>query len=396
MIVPIGDQLDRGGHGAQEATTGFPVDAIAAGYEAGGKFCDPPIGTGSSRAHDLTDLIGDGDPNSDKCQTSIGVKHMGGERDHERGLMPAMVLTQITLGDARPYDRSIRDGDLGKGGIARGGPVGGSQGEPVAEKLTIVLAFRTGGDKRVWAYKFLAALWEGAIVAFNLSSFVAKGPVAVFDYLVTVPSAAANRSDLLSALWITLRDAAFGYVGGTVIAVAVAVAVVWRKDVAQTVMPVAIALRSVPLVAMVPILTLVLGQGLLSVVVIAGIVTFFPTLVNVVEGLRSAPATAFDLFAAYGATDFEILRKARLPYALPAIFASARIAAPGALLGAILAEWLSTGQGLGDLMVTSSSTANYSMLWSAVVTITAVSILIYNAVSAIERPVVARLGITSP
>ena len=58
----------------------------------------------------------------------------------------------------------------------------------------------------------------------------------------------------------------------------------------------------------------------------------------------------------------------------------------------ILAEWLSTGQGLGDLMVTSSSTANYSMLWSAVVAITAVSVLIYNVVSAIERPVVARLG----
>ena len=130
----------------------------------------------------------------------------------------------------------------------------------------------------------MCGLWEGAIVAFNLSSFVAKGPVAVFDYLVTVQSAAANRSELLSALWITLRDAAFGYVGGTVVAVAVAVAVVWRKDVAQTVMPVAIALRSVPLVAMVPILTLVLGQGLLSVVVIAGIVTFFPTLVNVAQG----------------------------------------------------------------------------------------------------------------
>jgi ABC-type nitrate/sulfonate/bicarbonate transport system permease component len=66
------------------------------------------------------------------------------------------------------------------------------------------------------------------------------------------------------------------------------------------------------------------------------------------------------------------------------------------LLGAILAEWLSTGQGLGDLMVTSSSTANYSMLWAAVVAITTVSILLYNAVSAIERPIVARLGITAP
>jgi ABC-type nitrate/sulfonate/bicarbonate transport system permease component len=101
------------------------------------------------------------------------------------------------------------------------------------------------------------------------------------------------------------------------------------------------------------------------------------------------------MLSAYGATDFEILRKARLPYALPAIFASARIAGPGALLGAILAEWLATGQGLGDLMVT-SSTANYAMVWSSVVLITTVSILLYNAVSVVERPVVSRLGITAP
>jgi len=242
----------------------------------------------------------------------------------------------------------------------------------------------------------MCGIWQGAIDVFHLSSFVAKGPVAVYDYLATAPGAGANRSELLSALGITVRDAALGYVGGTAVAVAVALAVVMRRDVAQTVMPVAIALRSVPLVAMVPILTLVLGQGLLSVTVIAGVVTFFPTLVNVAQGLRSAPAVAHDLFAAYGASDFEVLRKARFPYALPAIFASARIAAPGALLGAILAEWLSTGQGLGDLMVTSSSTANYSMLWAAVVAITTVSILLYNAVSAIERPIVARLGITAP
>jgi len=239
----------------------------------------------------------------------------------------------------------------------------------------------------------LCGIWQGAIDLFHLSSFVAKGPVSVYDYLFQGPLAGANRSQLGSALLVTARDAFLGYVAGTVAAVGVALAVVLRRDVAQTLMPVAIALRSVPLVAMVPIITLVLGQGLLSVTVIAGIVTFFPTLVNVAQGLRSAPATAFDLLAAYGASDLEIMRKARLPYALPAVFASARIAAPGALLGAILAEWLSTGQGLGNLMVTSSSTANYSMLWSAVVGITTVSVLLYNAVSALERPIVARLGI---
>jgi ABC-type nitrate/sulfonate/bicarbonate transport system permease component len=242
----------------------------------------------------------------------------------------------------------------------------------------------------------MCGVWQGAITVFNLSPFVAKGPVEVYRFLFTGFTAASNREQLFSALGTTIRDAALGYAGGTVAAIAVALAVVVRRSVGQTVMPLAIALRSVPLVAMVPIITLVIGQGVLSVTVIAGIVTFFPTLVNVTQGLRSAPSSAADLFNAYGASELDVLRKARLPYALPAIFASARIAAPGALLGAILAEWLATGQGLGDLMVTSSSTANYSMLWAGVVAITTVSILLYNAVSAIERPVVARLGITAP
>lgn len=270
-------------------------------------------------------------------------------------------------------------------------PPPGGHGPSRAAAAALRVA-RTVGTS-VLSLAVMCGVWQGLIDVFHLSSFVAKGPVEVYQYLVTGPTASYERAQLFSALLTTIRDASLGYVAGTVVAVVVALGVVLRRDVAQTIMPVAIALRSVPLVAMVPILTLMLGQGLLSVIVIAGIVTFFPTLVNVAYGLRSAPNAAYDLLIAYGASELVIMRKARLPYALPAIFASARIAAPGALLGAILAEWLSTGNGLGDLMVTSSSTSNYSMLWAAVVAITAVSILIYNLVSAIERPVVGRLGV---
>jgi len=236
-------------------------------------------------------------------------------------------------------------------------------------------------------------IWQGLISVFNLSPFVAKNPINVYEFVFTSPSAASVRSQLWSATLITLRDAGLGYVAGTIAAVVVAICVTLRRELEQTLMPVAIALRSVPLVAMVPLLALVFGQGLVAVTIIAGVVTFFPTLVNVVFGLRSVPSNAFDLLHAYGASETAVLRKVQIPYALPAMFASARIAAPGALLGAILAEWLATGQGLGDLMVTSSSTANYSMLWAAVVLITAVSILVYNVVSAVERPVVAHFGV---
>lgn len=157
-------------------------------------------------------------------------------------------------------------------------------------------------------------------------------------------------------------------------------------------MPIALALRSVPLVAMTPLIALAFGRGLLSVTLIAGIVTFFPTFVNVASGLRSAPGETILLMRAYDATAFETMVKVRVPAGLPSLFSSARIAAPGALLGAVLAEWLATGKGLGYLMLQSSSESNFDMLWAGVVLITVVSAAVYAVVSVIEIPVMRRFG----
>ncbi len=244
----------------------------------------------------------------------------------------------------------------------------------------------------LWALLTLAVvvgLWWGLLAALHLNPYFAKTPGDVYDYLFTGPTAAANRQLILSNLGITLRDAALGYVGGTIAAVAVAALIVLRSSVEQTVMPVAVALRAVPLVAMTPLLVLIFGRGLLTVTIIAGIVTFFPSLVNLVFGLRSAPANAFDLMRAYGASELQVLRKIQFPYSLAALFASAKIAAPGAIVGATLAEWLATGKGLGNLMLVSSSDSQWGTLWSCVVVITIASVLIYNLVTIVETPVVA-------
>ena len=236
-------------------------------------------------------------------------------------------------------------------------------------------------------------IWQALISGLHLNPYFAKGPREVFDLVFVGPSAAQARSLLWDASLVTFRDAALGFACGSAAAVAVAVAVVLRRGIAQSVMPVALALRSVPLVAMTPLLTLVFGQGLLTVGIVAGIVTFFPSLVNVTAGLRSVPASSRELFAAYGAHELEVLRRLQLPYALPSLFTAARIAAPGALLGAILAEWLATGQGLGYLMIDASNTSEYAVLWATIVIITLASVLVYNVVSVLERSVAEHFGI---
>jgi len=238
----------------------------------------------------------------------------------------------------------------------------------------------------------ILVLWYAFLKVFDLSPLVAKSPKDVYHYLFTVPKAPDNRDQIFHALAQTLGDALAGYIAGTIAAVVVAVLFVLYRPVEQAFMPVAMVLRSVPLVAMTPIITLVFGRHLVGVTVIAGIVVFFPSLVNIVFGLRSTPRAAADLVTAYGGSAFTVLRKVSIPSALPALFASARIAVPGAIIGALLAEWLATGKALGYYMQHAQQTFNYGGVWAAVIVITAVSIALYGVVGIIETVVLARYG----
>lgn len=110
-------------------------------------------------------------------------------------------------------------------------------------------------------------------------------------------------------------------------------------------------------------------------------------------GLRSPPRYALDLVIVYGGGPASLLRKVRVPYALPALFASARVAGPSALLGAVVAEWLATGQGLGYQMVQAADSSQFTFLWAGVVVLTVFAFLVYNLVAVIERPVLSRFSI---
>jgi ABC-type nitrate/sulfonate/bicarbonate transport system permease component len=148
----------------------------------------------------------------------------------------------------------------------------------------------------------------------------------------------------------------------------------------------------VPLIAMAPLIILIFGRDVTTVAVIAGIVVLFPALVNIVFGLRSASPEMLDVVSVYGGNSWTALRKVALPASLPAFFAAVRISVPGALTGALLAEWLATGDGIGSAIQTASSQVQFSLVWSSVVVVTGVSLVLYNVVQIIETLVLARMG----
>ena len=216
---------------------------------------------------------------------------------------------------------------------------------------------------------------------------MAKSPLAVAHYLVDAHAAAQHRAALLAALVTTLGHAACGFTLGLASGITCALLFVLVPPVEQGLLPAAMILRAVPLVAMI---VLLFGRGNLAVAVIGAVVVFFPTLVNVTLGLRAAPRSATDLIRAYGGHAGTVLRKVGLPAALPALFASMRLSAPASLVGALLAEWLATGDGLGNRMQRDIAMFQSTDLWAAVALATLCSLVLHGGIGLIEGLVLRR------
>ena len=236
------------------------------------------------------------------------------------------------------------------------------------------------------------AAWQALILLLGISPFIAKGPLDVWNWLFTVPAAEANRALILTNLGITLTDAFLGFVAGMLLALVLATVFTLSRGIENALMPIALLLRSVPLVAFIPVLILITGRGPSIAVVTGAIVVLFPALVNIAFGLRSASPQVSDVIAVYGGTPFTALRKVALPSSLPSFFAAIKISIPGAITGALLAEWLATGQGLGYSIVVAVSQVKNFEVWSSVVVITIVSMVLYGVAQFAENLVLRRMG----
>jgi sulfonate transport system permease protein len=157
-------------------------------------------------------------------------------------------------------------------------------------------------------------------------------------------------------------------------------------------MPVALVTQTMPLVALTPLLVLLLGRGPSVILWITISVTFFPAFVTLAQGLGMVSRGALDVVRAYGAGPFTQLRLVSIPASLPYLFAAMRLAVPRALLGVMIAEWLATGTGLGNLLNQSRGYMDYGMIWTVAVVSVLISVLFYQIVIVIERRVLQRRG----
>ena len=231
---------------------------------------------------------------------------------------------------------------------------------------------RRAAPTLIWAFVIIAglfALWAGAIRVFHIPDYVIPTPSATLATII------ARWPAILGNVWYTAKVAASGLVLATALALTIASAFTASRTVARTAMPLIIAMRSAPLVAVAPLITLIAGRGFATGVVVVVIASFFPLLVNALRGLASVPQTTYELMHVLGATKPQILRMVRFPFALPHIFTGIRVASSSAILGAMLAEWLTGQHGVGYLILDSADTRDLELLWAAILAATALAFI---------------------
>jgi ABC-type nitrate/sulfonate/bicarbonate transport system permease component len=176
----------------------------------------------------------------------------------------------------------------------------------------------------------------------------------------------------------TLREAAWGWLWGNGIALVLAGLCVLLPFAERSVMRVAIAAYCLPVIAIGPILS-ILFSGDTPKVILAALTCFFATLIGAVVGLRSADQASLDLVRAYGGGRWKELVKVRFKASLPSLFAGLRIAAPTAVLGAIVGEYLGgSGAGLGVAMTSSQAALDIPQTWAIALVATSIAGVAYG------------------
>lgn len=225
----------------------------------------------------------------------------------------------------------------------------------------------------------LVALWAGAIALFEVPVFVAPGPLATWQAFV------AQSDKLFAALGYTLGGVAVGLCIAVALAVSLAVLFTLSRPAARSFMPLVIGLRTVPVLAIAPLLIMIFGRGQGTTIATVVIVGFFPIMVNAMRGFRSVSPMVHELFHVAGATWVQLLLKARIPFALPYFFTGLRVATTSALLSAMLAEWLSGAPGIGRLIYDALGYRDMPLMFAAVGLSMVTAFTIYKLATGLEQ-----------
>ena len=222
-------------------------------------------------------------------------------------------------------------------------------------------------------------VWQIAVLVFQIPSYILPSPLEI--------ATGAEWGSVLNASMRTIMSTMLGFIAGNLIGFILAILISASPTLSSVIYPGAIVIRSIPVVALAPFITLAFGRGAAATIVVAAMIVFFPTLVNVLQGLNSVKPEALELMKVINASKVHRYQLLRIPTSMPSFFSALRIAAPNAVLGVMTAEWI-VGGGLGHLIITSWLALRMPTMWGAVIASAVLAALLFALVSLGEKLVI--------
>ena len=223
------------------------------------------------------------------------------------------------------------------------------------------------------------ALWEAACRVFHVPAYLVPTPSAIF----------VDTWKLLGQVWMhtlaTTQTTLLGFAASLVVSLPLAVLLTASPAIANAVYPFLVLTQSIPKVALAPILVVIFGSNELPRVVVTFLVAFFPLVLSIAAGITAVPPEFIELGRACRASRWRALWRIRLPYAVPFIFSGLKAAITLSVVGAVVGEFVNADKGLGYLIVTSTAFFQVPLAWGALVLLSLMGIILFQAIVVVER-----------
>ena len=227
----------------------------------------------------------------------------------------------------------------------------------------------------------LLLVWEAWVQHQGISALVLPAPsqigITLWRGLASGYLLGHMQQTLFELCWGLLAGCVLGFVGGVVLAE--------LEGLRRIVMPYVMTSQVVPKLALAPLFIVWFGFGTLPTVVMTGLICFFPLLENTATCMQQVDAQRLELFRMLRATSWQTLWRLKIPAGLPHIMAGLRVAVVLAWVGAVVGEFIGGSKGLGALIIAAQGSMDTPLMFAVLVLITALGILSYSGVQALER-----------
>jgi len=243
------------------------------------------------------------------------------------------------------------------------------------------MAYRARAASSVLILLAICVAWEVAVRLLNIPQFVLPAPSAIASTI------ARYRDYLLSNLLDTMFASALGLAMAATFSLTLSVVLAYSDSIREAVYPILSGFNAIPRAALVPLLALWFGLGMVPRVLTAFLIAFFPVLVPTLTAMVTIEKELWEMLVAFGASKSQVLVKVAIPRATPYFLSSLHMGLTSAIVGSVIAEMVASDRGLGYVILSSTSRLDTPLAFSCLLLLALITFALSKVLSLTERRV---------